>query len=230
MALVALIRRDIMAGILKPGSRLRIKALSERYGAGLTPLREALARLSASGLIVAEDQRGSRVAPVSPAELHELLALRKDLESTALRESIAKGSLEWEAQLIAAHHRLMRRTHSADALSNEASNYEEEWNTVHREFHMALLGACESHWLMQFVRILFDQMIRYRHLSLYSPGSGDRDIPTEHQGLLDAAIRRDADAACALLQDHMSKTAELALRAMADIEARNTATSAQPSH
>src|SRR5690606_2496297 len=57
-ALVELIRRDSIAGSLPPGSRLPIKALSERYGAGPIPIREALARLSAVGLVTAHEQRG----------------------------------------------------------------------------------------------------------------------------------------------------------------------------
>ncbi|WZB63375.1 GntR family transcriptional regulator [Achromobacter xylosoxidans] len=59
------IRADIISGHLPPGGRLRIKELCERYGSGAIPLREALSRLATSGFVVAEDQRGFRVADVS---------------------------------------------------------------------------------------------------------------------------------------------------------------------
>jgi GntR family carbon starvation induced transcriptional regulator len=212
--LVALIRRDIMAGVLPPGTRLRIKALGERYDAGLIPLREALSRLSAVGLIVAQEQRGFLVASVSRAELLDLLALRQNLEGVALRESVAKGTLEWEAQLIAAHHRLMRLSNAGQPVSRGISADEQEWDRAHHAFHHALLAACESPWLMRFVDVLFDQMNRYRHLSFHAASSAVRDVPGEHQAMLDAALARDADTACRLLETHLAKTAKLALKVM----------------
>jgi DNA-binding GntR family transcriptional regulator len=212
--LVELIRRDIMAGVLPPGTRLRIKALGERYDAGLIPLREALSRLSAVGLILAQEQRGFLVASVSRAELLDLLALRQNLEGLALRESIARGTLEWEAQLIAAHHRLMRQAGAGPVMGRGNTADEQEWDRAHHAFHHALLAACESPWLMRFVGVLFDQMNRYRHLSFHAANAAGRDVPGEHQALLDAALARDADTACRLMETHLAETAKLALKAM----------------
>ena len=70
------IRADIISGHLPPGGRLRIKELCERYGSGAIPLREALSRLATSGFVVAEDQRGFRVADVSAAELTDITDTR----------------------------------------------------------------------------------------------------------------------------------------------------------
>ncbi|WP_309899721.1 GntR family transcriptional regulator [Caballeronia sp. LZ035] len=202
-ALVEQLRRDIVAGVLPPGGKLKISDLAATYGAGVIPTREALARLSSSGLVVAEDQRGFRVAPVSLDELQDLGALRRTLETRALVESMSQGDIEWETRLIAAHHRMSRldmRTQHGEA------GFAEDWDAAHVEFHLALLGACRSPWLMQFVRMLGEQMNRYRHLSTRADQADTRDIATEHTTLLEAALARDADRACMLLCDHFSRT------------------------
>src|SRR5260370_10681967 len=172
-ALVDRLRRDIVAGTLAPGAKLKISELAVNYGAGMIPTREALARLSSSGLVIAEDQRGFRVAPVSIEELQDLGALRRTLETRALAESLERGDVEWEASLIAAHHRMSRLTRR-DA--GGAPGFLQDWDEAHVEFHRALLGACRSPWLMQFVRTLGEQMNRYRHLSTRAEAPDARDV------------------------------------------------------
>ena len=100
------LRRDIIFGRLAPGERLRLEPLKKRYDVSVTTLREVLNRLVSEGFVVAEGQRGFEVAPVSDANLQELAELRILLESHALAESFRAGDVDWEATLIAAHHRL----------------------------------------------------------------------------------------------------------------------------
>jgi GntR family carbon starvation induced transcriptional regulator len=207
-ALVAEIRTDIVRGQFEPGARLRIKALMERYGAGMIPVREALSRLASSGLVIAEDQRGFSVAPVSTVELQELTKLRKQLETDALRASIAGGDLDWESRMISAHHRLKRQPKLESTVGMA-----ESWDVAHRGFHMALLSACTARWTMQFVEVLSDQMNRYRHLSVNAEKS-ERHVENEHNDLLEAALARDADKACELLREHLTRTEARAMHAL----------------
>ena len=85
------LRGDILSGSLPPGEKLRTEALRARYEVGNSPIREALNRLSADGLVTREDQKGFRVAAASRADLEELVKTRCWLEQIALRESIANG-------------------------------------------------------------------------------------------------------------------------------------------
>ena len=101
-----LVRDDILNGRLAPDARLRINLLQQRYGLGLSPLREALLRLSSEGLVVAQGQRGFAVAPVSLAELQDQTVARKCLDIAALTQSMAQGDADWEAQVMAANHLL----------------------------------------------------------------------------------------------------------------------------
>src|SRR5258706_3900288 len=102
------IRSDIISGAWQPGTKLRIKELCERYGAGAIPMREALSRLATSGFVLAEDQRGFRVSEVSAHELTDITETRVHIECEALRQSVCNGGLDWEEKLIGAHYRLTR--------------------------------------------------------------------------------------------------------------------------
>ncbi len=95
-----LIRRDVLNGVLIPGEKLQIEAVSDRYGIGVAPVREALNRLSSEGLVERKSQRGFFVAEISMAALEELVKTRIWLETLALRESIVHWNEEWEEKLV----------------------------------------------------------------------------------------------------------------------------------
>ncbi len=74
---------EIVAGLVAPGTVLRQEQLSERFAVSRTPVREALRRLAALGLVSFEPNRGVRVRSISPAELHEAFLVRAELEALA---------------------------------------------------------------------------------------------------------------------------------------------------
>jgi GntR family carbon starvation induced transcriptional regulator len=204
--LVDKIRADIVGGALAPGEKLKLGELSDRYDCGINPLREALARLGATGLVVLEDQKGVRVAPVSREDLLDLTHVRQQVECWALGEAIAKGDVEWEARIVSAHHRLTRLsnlTGGRSALSNA-------WETVHQEFHLALVSGCGSRWLLRFRNVLAEQTNRYRRLSV-AYAEAPRDIGEEHGQIMAAVLARDAPRATALVSAHFALTATIVL-------------------
>lgn len=201
------LRSDLLAGQHEPGSRLAIEALCERYATSQTPLREALNRLTADGLVQRREQRGFAVAQISPADLDEITRTRCWLEEIALRESIAARSTAWEEALVLAHHRLARTPRS---LREDRFEDNPEWEPLHRAFHRALVSGCGSRWLLGFCEQLADQHHRYRRLS--APRAfHKRGVKNEHQALLDAALAGDADKAVALLKAHFERTAKVIL-------------------
>ncbi|AUH63357.1 GntR family transcriptional regulator [Paracoccus zhejiangensis] len=200
------IRRDILLGNLMPDAKLQIETVSDRYGIGAVPVREALNRLSAEGLVQRRNQRGFFVSPLVIEELAELVRTRILLETLALRESIALGDEQWEEDLVLACHRLAR---SSRRLGPEvATRISEEWDIRHNEFHRLLISCCASAWLKGFCATMMVQAVRYRNISLnINPNPARRDgAVAEHQALLEAALARDADLACRLLGEHYSAT------------------------
>jgi DNA-binding GntR family transcriptional regulator len=199
------LRVAILSGELRPRERLPIQALSERYRVGATAVREALSRLITEGLVSAEEQRGFHVTPVSRAELLDLTQTRVRVEQMALRLAIAQGDIEWESRLLSGAHRLSR-TPPPGSPACEA-----HWAAAHRGFHEALIGGCGSAWTVRLCRLLYDKSERYRNLAKQRTRERGRDVDAEHRALLDAAMARDADAACRHLEVHFKQTTEIIL-------------------
>jgi GntR family carbon starvation induced transcriptional regulator len=201
-SLVEQLREAIMSGALAPGEKLRLDTLRGQYGVSLSPLREALSRLGSEGLVVIEDQRGYRVAPVSLADLEEITRLRCELELMALTESIRRGDDRWEEALVASFHTLRK----LDRLGRDAPAKIERWEQVHRDFHRNLLNAAGMPVLLNFCMILHHLSDRYRRIFLSHGKPPRRDTSAEHGAIMQAALARDAEAACAHLRTNIERT------------------------
>ncbi len=209
-----LLRKDILSGLLGPGQRLRTRDLQARYGLGLSPLRESLQRLSAEGLIVNDEQRGFAVAPVSVAELEDLTLARTALESIMLPLAMQLGNADWEADIVAAFHRLSRTPLPHDSAAVVDASL---WESRHRAFHHALVAGCASFWLLRLHGQLVDQSERYRKIRILHHQESKaqvRDVNSEHQALMDAVLRRDAALASGLMAQHLLATSKAIARLM----------------
>ncbi len=199
------LREDITRGVLAPGEKLRVEAMVQRYGVGATPLREALSRLSAQGLVQRNEQRGFSVAPLPWSELPVLTRNRVQLEGIALRESIAARDAAWEDALVLLVHRLGRTPRSLSATQYQPNP---EWEALHREFHRALLARCPSRWLRGFCDTLADEAYRYRQVAAGAAFT-QRNEHAEHLALFQAAIDGNADEAVRLLEAHYTRTGRI---------------------
>lgn len=209
------LRRAVIAGEFAPGEKLKVRQLAERFGTGLSPIREALNRLLHDGLVRQSDLRGFSVAPASEADLDELTKARLWANEKALRESIAHGNQAWEEGVLLAYHRLAR---IEPRLGNAAAEPDLAWEAAHAAFHLQLISACGSRWLTGFCTQLYDLADRYRYLSRQAPAAAARQRNDEHRAIMEATIARDAERAVHLLNEHFLLTARLcrdALRAAA---------------
>ncbi|RZS81885.1 GntR family transcriptional regulator [Pigmentiphaga kullae] len=196
------LRDELLNGTFAPGQQLRLNQLSQQFHVSLSPLREALSRLAAEGLVIAQDQRGYQAAPVSMRNHQEITDLRTMLEPHALRISMQQGGEDWEVAVLAAHHRLQQVEKRA-ASDPEALV---EWEIRHREFHLTLIGGGQMPVLAQFCEKLLAFSDRYRRIFLRERPL-DRDIPDEHEAILRATLDRDEARAGELLAQHIGRTA-----------------------
>ena len=194
----ARLRDDILRGVLTPLKRLRLNDISERYGCGAIPMREALNRLTAENLVIHSQQRGFAVAPLSPDGLRDLARARSLLVEVAVREAVLHGDAAWEEGVLLSYHRLSK-------LQRSDPGYE----PAHREFHSALVSGCGSQWIVTLCDRLFDQAERYRHLSRRLRAASRED---EHKRITDAALARRVDEVVALSKRHVEITAEIILQ------------------
>lgn len=201
------LRRDLVGGRFTAGEKLAINTLKEHYNVGLSPLREALNKLAAYGLLIQENQRGFRVPTLSRNELDDIANMRLELEGMAFERAIQHGDAVWEAELLAAAHRLKRADLSLDK--------GEEWEILHSQFHRTLVAPCGSVWLLRFIEQLHDQFDRYRRLGPKMP-TVRQELDEQHHQLVELALQRDSKAARALMDDHIHKSYQVALKRYQD--------------
>jgi len=158
---------------------------------------------------VAQAQRGFRVAQVSADDLVDLMRTRAEIESLCLRKSLSAGGVAWEANLIAASHRLSRTPKN---VAPDNPSISDEWEAAHEAFHLALVAACDSPWLLKIRAQLYTQAERYRRLSLRVSATR-RNVAAEHQKLLRAATARDAESTADLMTKHLDATTRYLLEA-----------------
>jgi DNA-binding GntR family transcriptional regulator len=200
----AALREIIITGEIPPGSKLNIRALCERLDTGLSPIREALNRLSSEGLVTHSDQRGFTVTGLDIKELADLTRARCWINEIGLRQSIAHGGDAWEEDLLLAFHRMNR----IPRLTEDPYARAPAWAKAHMIFHRALVCASGSAWITRYCDQLFEAAERYRFAARHAERPRV-DVASEHEAILNAAIRRDADQAVALLNAHFDRTAGL---------------------
>jgi GntR family transcriptional regulator, carbon starvation induced regulator len=199
------LKGDIIRGTLPPRQWLRIDLLRQRYGAGATPLREALNRLSAEGLVEQKDQRGFAVSDINESDLDELVFTRCALNEIMLPNIIKNGDKAWEERVVLAHYHLSKTPpFNSDGSTNES------YLACHREFHMSLLAPCGSRWLLELSERLFDLTERHQNLALRKDVVGSRDVASEHQEMVKAILSRDLAKSIRLLNEHVMTTGRFA--------------------
>lgn len=195
------LREDIRTLELPPGMRLLTGFLTSRYGAGSSPLREALSLLCGRGFVVRESRRGFRVSPMSLKDLDDLIATRLTVEPAMLERAVRCGDAAWEAQLRGSLATLLPSLQKV----GDARPLDRLWGENHRRFHIALMATAETSMLVDFCEMLYDRYDRYRLLGVprraYLAAVAD-----DHADMAEAAIARDATRATAILRRHIADT------------------------
>src|SRR5579859_1156643 len=178
------IRQKILRGDIPPGEKLKIEVLEREHGLSSSPLREALNRLVAENLVIADNNRGFRAAPMSADDMRDITEFRLVVEPMAFGLAVKHGTDEWEGGIVAAYHRLER---TRTSLKKEEKTLNDEWTDRHKEFHMALLSGVPSPRLLASCSSLFDQSERYRRLACLTRKQ-PRNAGDEHNQLIEAAV------------------------------------------
>lgn len=204
------IRNDIITGLFRPGERLTMGALSERYGISMSPLREALAGLAAEQFIDFEGRRGYRVAAMSKADLHDLTETRKLLEADIARLVLVHGDEVWESNVIAAFHQL---SHTEQQMIAQGLRGDMEWEKRNGAFHGAISAACPLKWLLFLRSQIFMKAQRYRFLA-WAQLPDATTVHAEHREIFEAVMARDESRLIAAINVHIDNVAVYAREVM----------------
>jgi DNA-binding GntR family transcriptional regulator len=187
------LRDMILSGDVALGVQLKQEALAKHFGVSRIPVREALKRLQAEGLVQHTPNAGSVVARRSPEELNEILDIRIGLETRALELAIPNMR---PADFKAAREIIARY---------DASDEPREWAELNLEFHMRLYRPCNRPKLLKMI----EEIVRGVDIHLRAQQSikvGRKSPQVEHRDILAACMDRNVKKATSLLQQHIEHT------------------------
>jgi DNA-binding GntR family transcriptional regulator len=203
------LRTEILTGALSPGDRIRVKELEETFGVSHIPIREALRRLGAEGLVEMAPKGATLVSGISLEDLDGLYDLRRIVECEYARRAAPLFDERWLGKLDEA---------IAELDSRGGDTETPEFWEAHNRFHRALLEPALTGWAERVLNQIWQSSERY--VRLFITTFGDQGIQmAEHHEMVAAARARDGDALARLLARHLSRTEEtvregyLALRA-----------------
>ncbi|WP_254067589.1 GntR family transcriptional regulator [Burkholderia sp. L27(2015)] len=188
------IRQRILSGDLAPGEVLRQEALAEELGVSRVPVREAITRLRAEGMINVVAHKGAYVCELSVAEVRETFDIRLRLEPWIFAEAIPRIT---EAE-IARAERMVKEMDGAD---------EAQWGHLNWSFHETLYLPAQREITLQMLRVLHDRSDRYFRFQVVKVPIRTQSHE-EHMGLVQACRKRDAKLGAKLLEQHVKVAAQ----------------------
>jgi DNA-binding GntR family transcriptional regulator len=191
----AAIRAMIVRGELPPGTQLTEAELATACAVSRTPVREALRRLEAEQFVQRSDGARTFVADWSVDDIDEMFALRGMLEGHAAARAAARISVDALAELAACNARLGAAVEAGDVTAFLDEN---------RAFHAGIIAAASSTRLAGMLARLVEQPIVQRTAQRYDRAQLRRSH-AEHEELLAAFARRDADWARAVMTGHIRR-------------------------
>ncbi len=185
-----ILREAIAKGSLKTGTPLRQDELATRFGFSRMPIRDALRRLEAEGIVSIHPTRGAFVAQMDAAEISEIYAVRELLEAEALRLALPKLT---DQQL----------NHAASVLDQiDAEPDIARWGALNCAFHLALSAACGNARLLGLIEAQHNAADRYVRILLSNLDYRARS-QSEHRELLAACRKRNEGQALMWLTTHL---------------------------
>ncbi|NHF73874.1 GntR family transcriptional regulator [Paracoccus xiamenensis] len=190
---------EIRSGKLPPGSRLRETEIAERLDVSRTPVREAIRRLEAEGLVDHLPRSGAVVRTLDYPELMELYEMRTVLEGTAARLAARAASPVELEELVAINDEMRAATLPEAAIQ------------LNRQFHRLLLDAARNRFLLRAVATVENTLLILGTSSMAMPDRA-REAVDEHREVLEALQSRDGAAAEAAMRRHMERAQFARLR------------------
>jgi DNA-binding GntR family transcriptional regulator len=185
---------EILKGQRKPGDRLDERQLADHFGVSRTPVREALQRLAASGLVVSRGRQGLQVAQLSLADLLDAFSVAAEMEALASAQASRRIRPDQRDRLEAAH----RACSSAAEVRDVDRFYE-----ANLEFHETIATASHNRVLGEELRRLTVKISPYRRTITFQPGRMESSIP-EHEQIMQAIFRGDPVQASLVMRSHVT--------------------------
>lgn len=198
------LRKAIISGDIKPGERLMEVSLAEQMGVSRTPVREAIRRLEAEGLVTMVPRKGTHVSELSSKDIIDVLEVRGVLDKLATKLAAKRI----QPQQI----RALESIHKQFVSCIEKENFE---NAVRKdiEFHDAIYAASGNSRLIGVLASLREHIFRFRVLYLRDLNIAEH-VEQEHQQILDALKEGNAELASELSEKHIRNQMDSIIEAL----------------
>ncbi|OGB84019.1 hypothetical protein A3F66_06625 [candidate division TM6 bacterium RIFCSPHIGHO2_12_FULL_32_22] len=203
---------DIIEGKLKPGEKIKVMPLKAKFGVAQSPIREALSRLVAVGLVETTENKGFRVASISEENIRDIYATFTLIEDAALRLSIKRGGKEWK-------NNIKREFKKIAAIESKKSSNYNEWSEQNYKFHYSLIAGCDSPELLKIHWNLYLKFERYVRMGYHisknkSFTNYNESKRQDHIALTELVLNREANKAVKLMTHHINAPLEDVIKAL----------------
>jgi DNA-binding GntR family transcriptional regulator len=195
------LRRTIIMGRCKPGSRLNIKDIAKGYDTSVTPVRDALQWLSQEGLVTIKPRSGYYVTALTLKQLRDLLDMRRILETAAIEKAVLRITPEQLSEL--------RRVHAGYTGEDDISY--ERYTEENRKFHYLIAVASGNMVLADEVKKLHDRLARFMVVQRI----GERQIRM-HNHIIEALEEHDIEKARQAIEDEVNPSQDAILDTVMD--------------
>jgi DNA-binding GntR family transcriptional regulator len=199
-----LLKNDILTCRIMPGEQIAQAQLVERFGIGLSPVREALQRLAQEGYVQSIPRFGYLISPVTIADVQELFELRQILECAAVRLAVERGTEED-----------IRKLNNKADFTYVYHNHESYSDFLQRnnEFHRNIATLSGNQRLVDVISKVLGELLRLFHLGLDLRDSAE-EMREEHVELVTALLERDANLAEEIVQKQIVRSQERIIEAL----------------
>ncbi len=194
----------IRTGGYSPGDRLREEEVASRLGLSRTPVREALRRLEADGIVEHRPRLGAVVRKLTYAEVVELYEMRVVLERTAA-EMAAKHGTDPEFDALEDLNAAIEAERSVPARAA----------AINQDFHRGLYQACRNRFFLEAARALNNSLLLLGPTTFTDPERID-EVTRQHASIVDALRQGDAEAAGAAAEAHLQTSLRVRLRSLGE--------------
>jgi DNA-binding GntR family transcriptional regulator len=190
------LRDRILLGEIEPGGRINVRQLEQHFGVSHIPIREAIRRLEAEGLVVNVPKRGAVAAGVSLNELDDIYDLRRIIEPPVAARAVGSMAAAELDDITVAYDRLIAAEQGASEI---------EFSTAHWDFHWNVLRPGSTDEIERLLRRLWRVADRYVRLARGLVISAAHE---QHHQLYAACVGHDAVVAADILQRHLHLTGD----------------------
>jgi len=204
----AILRREILSCAIAPGAEIKDAEFAERFSVSRSPVRDALLRLEAEGLVLINPRKGYRAAPISIADARDLFAFRAILEPACAMSVAAEAGDEGLNSL--------DRFRAMEGFERPEPGAGSPFVQYNREFHLAVARLCTNRRIREATVDLIEQFDRFVTVSISREASAEHaDLIAEHCDIIDALQARDGKRAGRILARHAGRARKRVLAALA---------------